>query len=85
MAEWAATFRMSFIDEDPFALSFEEVVVVHDGFDPYPGPYVVIPKRRDQTLETKDKTMEHDVTVKEVPWTEVSNMAGGTTYSIAND
>ena len=68
-----------------FTLDFGELTVIHTDPNPYLGPYVVIPKRRDQVLDTKDKTMTDDVTVKEVPWTEVSNPSGGTTYSIAND
>ena len=50
--------------------------------DPYTGDYVVIPTFRDQVLETKNKTMEDDVTVKEIPVAEVSNPAGGLTLTI---
>ena len=75
---------MKFQEDDSFSVTFEEVIEVHHGEDPYLGPYVVIPKRRDQILETKNKTMKDDVTVKEVPWIEVSN-TDGTTYIIASD
>lgn len=69
---------------DDMDLDFGELFVIHTDPDPYPGPYVVIPKRRDQVLSTKNKTMGGDVTVKEVPWIEVSNPEG-TTYIIASD
>lgn len=78
-------FCMSFEETNTeFCMEFGEIQVVHTDYDPYPGPYVVIPKRRDQILATKDKNMTDDVTVKEVPWTEVSNQHG-TTYIIASD
>ena len=94
MADWAATFRISFIDPEDFKISFVEhegfkvsfgeVVEVEHGYDPFPGPYEVIPKRWDQVLATNGKDMTDDVTVKEVPWTEVSNPTG-TTFTIAAD
>ena len=71
-------------DTQEFCMNFGEVQIIHTDYDPYLGPYVVIPKRRDQVLETKDKQMTDDVTVKEVPWVEVSNLTG-TTYTIASD
>lgn len=84
MADWAATFRVRFTETNDFKVTFGEVIEVDHDYDPYPGPYEVIPKRRDQILATNGKNMEDDVTVKEVPWTEVSNPTG-TTYTIAAD
>lgn len=49
--------------------------------DWYGGPYEVTPKRQDQTLPTKDKTMREDVTVLEIPYYETANPYG-TTYII---
>lgn len=78
-------FNLEFEEESKeFCLNFGEIQIVHTDYDPYPGPYVVIPKRRDQILTTNGKNMEDDVTVKEVPWTEVSNPTG-TTFTIAAD
>lgn len=51
--------------------------------DTYKGPYEVIPKTIDQTLETKNKLMKDDVTVKEIPYAETSNVYG-TTVTIAS-
>lgn len=49
--------------------------------DPYTGEYVVIPKAHEETiLETKDKIMQDDVTVRKVPYYETSNQTGTTVY-----
>lgn len=86
MAEWAATFKAVFSEEESeFHACFGEVIEVDHHFDPYPGPYVVIPKAwQDQTLYTENKNMTDDVLVTEVPYTEVSNLHG-TTVSIATE
>lgn len=85
MAEWAATFSISFKEEpESFTAQFDEYIVVDHDYDPYRGDYTVIPKREDQTLATKGKNMEDDVTVTEVPYAEVSNESG-TTYIIASN
>ena len=49
----------------------------------YDGEYEVTPKVTEQTLETADKTMRKDVTVKEIPYSETTNPDGGTTVVIA--
>lgn len=86
MSEWAATFKAVFAEEESeFEACFGEVIEVDHHFDPYPGPYVVIPKAwQDQTLYTENKNMTDDVLVTEVPYTEVSNLHG-TTVSIATE
>lgn len=48
----------------------------------YDGPYVVTPKVTSQVLQTEDKRMTADVTVKEIPYYEVSNLAKGKTIII---
>lgn len=50
--------------------------------DYYEGPYIVIPTAYEQELETDQKYMADDVTVLEIPYTEVSNPSGGMTVSI---
>lgn len=95
MAEWAATFWAKFTEDesmsakfsesDQMTADFGEVIEVTHEYDPYEGPYIVIPKaRQDQILDTKDKDMTDDVTVTEVPYTEISNLYG-TTVSIATE
>lgn len=50
----------------------------------YTGEYVVTPLAHEQTvLETSGKRMADDVTVRKVPYYEVSNLTGKTVY-IAN-
>lgn len=52
----------------------------------YYGEYTIIPKAyAEQTMETKGKRMLDDVTIKEVPYYEVSNDDGGETVYIANE
>lgn len=49
----------------------------------YSGDYVVIPKaEEEQILETSGYAMANDVTVKEIPYFEVKNVAGGMTVTI---
>lgn len=97
MAEWAATFKVvfqevetefttSFADDDAeLKACFGEVIEVDHHFDPYEGAYIITPLAwQDQILATKDKTMTDDVTVLEVPYTEVSNIHG-TTVAIATN
>lgn len=85
MKDCCCYFELEFEEESQeFCLDFGEIQIVNPSYDPYEGPYVVIPKRRDQVLATKDKDMTDDVTVKEIPWTEVSNPTG-ITFTIAAD
>ena len=51
--------------------------------EPFPGPYEVIPKTECQTLETEDKLMSRDMTVKAIPFYRTSNQSGGYTATIA--
>ena len=50
----------------------------------YTGAYEITPTTAEQTLLTKDKYMSDDVTVKEIPFFEVSNTSGGSTVYIAD-
>ena len=58
-----------------------EIVYVGDA-ESYEGEYEVTPTVEKQTLQTAKKIMKEDVTVKEIPYAEVSNPAGGTTVII---
>ena len=49
----------------------------------YEGTYEVIPKAHvEQILETKNKSMTDNVTVREIPYSEVTNPQGGKTANI---
>lgn len=66
-----------------------------DGFNPvtvdvfqvqgeeYEGSYEVTPKLEEQILQTAEKVMTNDLKIKEIPYAEVTNPAGGTTVIIA--
>lgn len=48
----------------------------------FEGDYTVIPQVTEQTLETQDKVMRNNLTVKEIPTYAVSNESGGNTFYI---
>lgn len=48
----------------------------------YNGDYVVDPRKVEQTLETKFKSMRDDVTVNPIFYAETSNLSGGLTAVI---
>lgn len=52
----------------------------------YDGPYVAIPKANDdQILDTKDKYLNQNITIKKVPYYEVDNGSDGRTSYIAEE
>lgn len=61
------------------------IVPVYKDAPPYEGDYVVTPKVSEQTLPTADKLLSEDVTIKEIPYFEVSNESGGNTVFIGNE
>lgn len=48
----------------------------------YEGEYTVTPRKREIVLPTKNKSMMDDVTVFQIPYSEVSNPQGGITATI---
>ena len=73
--------------ENNLILKFGEVQTVTEyvGGEPYEGSYTITPKVEEQKMETKGKIMIDDVTVKSVPFFEVSNTSGGNTVYIASE
>lgn len=61
------------------------LVPVYKDAIPYEGDYEVTPKVNAQTMPTKGKLMEEDVTVKSIPFFDVSNTSGGSTVYIGNE
>jgi hypothetical protein len=51
----------------------------------YQGDYVVVSSTEEQTLATAQTYMEADVTIKAIPFSEVSNLAGGSTFFIGKE
>lgn len=58
------------------------VIVYAEDAKKYDGEYTVEPDWHDQTLETKDKIMVDDMTVKTIHMWEFDNDAGGVTCVI---
>ena len=78
------SFEIELKERDCFFVDFGEVTFVDHDYHPYPGPYEVTPLAwQDQILATNGKNMEDDVTVFEIPYSEVSN-PDGTTVVIAS-
>lgn len=60
-------------------------VSLNIGHEYYLGSYEATPKTTPQILPTYDKLMSKDITVKSIPFFEVSNPQGGTTFIIGDD
>lgn len=58
------------------------VDVIGGDVEEYKGAYEVTPKLEAQTLPTAEKVMRHNVEVKEIPITKVTNASGGNTVII---
>lgn len=70
-----------------FSPRFGEIntVTKYIGGEAYEGNYVVVPKVEAQTMATKNKVMVDDVTIKSIPFFNVSNTSGGQTVFIGNE
>jgi hypothetical protein len=62
---------------------FQQVTNTYE--NTYEGSYEVIPKVTAQSLPTKEKYLLKDVTIKEIPFFEVSNLEGGQTIYIGKE
>lgn len=74
-------FTVGFQEGTQFTADFGEVQYI-SGADWYEGEYEVFPRFAEQTLETEEKMMRHDVTVHEIPVTRTTNPHGGQTVVI---
>lgn len=61
------------------------VVPVYEDVPEYQGEYEVTPRVVEQRMETKDKLLKDDVTIKSIPFFNVSNTSGGNTVYIGNE
>ena len=62
-----------------------QIVTEFLGDGKYTGDYIVTPKVEPQTLPTNGKVMGDDVTVKSIPFFNVSNTSGGSTVFIGSE
>lgn len=60
-------------------------VPVYEEVPEYEGSYDVTPKVEEQTLPTAEKFLQKDVTIKKIPYFEVSNTSGGDTVYIGKE
>lgn len=80
------TVNLNAWSEDGARFRVDGLVQVISGGDVYEGPYEVIPRAHNEViLETANKTMEADVTVRRVPYYETSNLFDGKTAYIAEE
>lgn len=56
------------------------LIINRSDYDIYEGSYEVLPTPEGLTLDTKDKVMEADVSIKPIPYYETSNPYGQTVY-----
>lgn len=64
-----------------FSLDESTIINIIHNVPTYEGDYVVVPHTEDDiVLETKQKMMTSDVTVKKIPYFETSNVSGVTVY-----
>ena len=79
------TVRLT-VKSHAFGFNLKKAVVVRTGHKTYEGPYEVTPKADEQqTLQTKGMSMKEDMTVKAIPYFDVSNNAGGQTIYIGTE
>lgn len=73
-------------ENQEFELEVESALMVYTGGEPYVGGYEVTPKVAQSTvLETANKVLAKDITVKKIPQFEVSNEANGKTLIIGEE
>lgn len=75
-----------FVESQEFVLEVEPALMVYTGGEPYAGGYDVTPKVAQSTvLETANKVLAKDITVKKIPQFEVSNESNGKTLIIGEE
>lgn len=65
------------------SFGIKEEIVGGDILPWYEGDYEMTPKIEAQVLETENKSMRHDLTIKAISFSSVSNPSGGETINIA--
>ena len=78
--------KVAIIPQEPVTVQLDAVTRTSAGdVHVYDGPYEAIPKVTAQTLQTAQKFMREDVSVRAIPYFDTSNPAGGNTIYIANE
>lgn len=63
-----------------FMKMIEQLSSLNADYDFFSGSYDIIPTIDPQILETEGKIMEQNLTIREIPYYEVSNSSGYTVY-----
>lgn len=66
-------------------VKFDSLYGAVSDVETYTGNYLVTPKTEEQILKTNKKLMTNDVTVKKIPYYDVSNESGGSTVFIGSE
>lgn len=80
--------KVSINEPSRLSVQLRNVQIASDGYRPptYEGEYEVIPSASEaKVLNTAQTFLESDVTVRKIPYYEVSNNSDGTTVYIANE
>ncbi len=73
-------------DSSSFELFVSPAKIVYSGGEPYSGAYEITPKvDQSVVLNTKNKVLAKDITVKKIPQFEVSNEANGKTLIVGEE
>lgn len=75
-------FMIELCSETEVTFDFGEFINSGSHAQIYRGPYEVIPTWQNQTLQTRDKMMEDNVLIYDIPLSETSNPEGGLTLNI---
>lgn len=62
------------------ANKLQGIISAIESVESYKGDYTITPKIDSQTMKTKNKKMEDNVTVLAIPYYETSNLTGKTVY-----
>ena len=80
IAEQDETYAVKIRADETVDVTMEESIQIVQA-DMYDGDYIVIPKAHEETiLETRDKTMTDNVTVRRVPYYETHSETGTTVF-----
>ncbi len=70
------------ISEAEFQIGLGSEIIIADKYAEYEGPSSVTPSSAEQTLFTADRVTKENIKIKSIPYTEISNYAGGNTAII---
>lgn len=72
--------RFKILDSTVHMRVSDAEVVYSSAGDPYTGSYIITPKVDAQTMATRNKLMQDNVTIKAIPYYETDNSLGTTIY-----